>query len=314
LSTAQKAEHGFRDLRSATTQATTCVVCHVGSPTATVDHDLIAAGHPRLAFEFSAFRSLLPKHWDAASEVARDPGQEVRHWAIGQVTTAIAISDVAANRAEETLKAKATHVLPDLAEFDCYACHHDLAEPPRGRPSLRSPLGTARWGSWGVPSARFLSRESQRVFGADGSAAESALSELSTLMQRSRLRLTPASELSKAARQSSSRLTDLRRALESAQCDVAQANQLLQRVASTETDADWSPTWDGQAQRYLAIAAASQSLHRLSDSVASRSTDPKLLLGIRQRLQFPVGYSAPRHFDAADIEPLIRDLGKSAAR
>ena len=54
LSASQKLDLGYHDLRSMNARAEKCVACHVGSPRATVDHDLIAAGHPRLAFELSS--------------------------------------------------------------------------------------------------------------------------------------------------------------------------------------------------------------------------------------------------------------------
>ncbi|MBI2480853.1 MAG: hypothetical protein HYV60_20165, partial [Planctomycetia bacterium] len=46
-----------------TTRAETCAACHVGSPGREVNHDLIAAGHPALKFELTAYYAMLPKHW-----------------------------------------------------------------------------------------------------------------------------------------------------------------------------------------------------------------------------------------------------------
>jgi hypothetical protein len=36
-----------------------------------VDHDLIAAGHPRLNFEFNAYFESLPAHWDRRTDEQR---------------------------------------------------------------------------------------------------------------------------------------------------------------------------------------------------------------------------------------------------
>ena len=310
LPTAQKAELGFRDLRPLTGRTETCVACHVGSPAATVDHDLIAAGHPRLAFEMSAYHTLLPKHWDAATEIQNDPAQEVRLWAIGQAASAKAMADVAANRAKQAVHSKAAYVVPDFAEFDCNACHHDLTEPTRGRPTRPSPLGVPRWGSWSVPPARFLARESQ-----SGAAAKDSLQNLVTLMDKSRLSAGSAEELAKSAQLSSDHLAVWLHSLESSRYDVPQATRLLQRVISAETDADWLPNWDGQTQRYLAIAAASQSLQRLTGRTPfPPSSDSRALVPLRERLKFPTGYATPRGFNPSEFDQLLGQLRMSMAR
>ncbi len=184
LSPDSKSALGFRDLRSLTVRAETCAACHVGSSRATVDHDLIAAGHPRLTFEMSAYHELLPKHWDAVAERQRDPTQELRLWMIGHGVSAKAMSDIAVARAESAIARGAKQVTPDLAEFDCHACHHDLAEPTRGRPTLRDPLGMPRWGSWTVAPARIAVKQSQSTFGQDGSVADASLNVTKSSLER----------------------------------------------------------------------------------------------------------------------------------
>ena len=70
ISPADKKDMGFRDTKGLTNRAAICVGCHVGEHSADgqtvrdVNHDLIAAGHPRLNFEFSAFLDNMPAHWD----------------------------------------------------------------------------------------------------------------------------------------------------------------------------------------------------------------------------------------------------------
>ena len=60
----------FRATKELAERAKVCTRCHVGrrSPdgllTQEVNHDLIAAGHPRLNFEFAAYQENLPVHWD----------------------------------------------------------------------------------------------------------------------------------------------------------------------------------------------------------------------------------------------------------
>ena len=60
---------GMIDLADAFTCAATCADCHVGGPPTAdgaireVTHDLIAAGHPRLAFELRSYKRAEPPHW-----------------------------------------------------------------------------------------------------------------------------------------------------------------------------------------------------------------------------------------------------------
>ena len=313
LSASQKTALGFHDLRPINARAEKCAECHVGSPQATVDHDLIAAGHPRLAFEMSAYHTLLPKHWDAAAELQRDPAQELRLWAIGHAVSAKALADVSVTRAEAATKGGMKHVTPDLAEFDCHACHHDLSEPTRGRPTLRDSLGSPRWGSWSVPPARVAARESQRLFGQDGSAAESSLRQLLKLMQQSRLGIAPADQLSLTARQSSADLANWSRSLEDSATDPERMNQLLHRLVASESE--WLPTWDGQVQRYLGIVATSRALRFTSGRDAfSFAANADVFAKLRRRLAYPVGYATPKGFDPSAFTPAIQELRQSLAR
>lgn len=315
LSMSQKADLGFHDLRPVNARAEKCAECHAGSPRATVDHDLIAAGHPRLAFELSAYHALLPKHWDTAAELQRDPAQELRLWAIGHAVSAKALSDVAIARAEAAKKSGMKHVTPDLAEFDCHACHHDLAEPTRDRPTLRDSLGSPRWGSWSVPPARIAARESHRLFGQDGTAAESSLGQLAKLMQQSRLGLAPTDQLSLAARQSSADLADWSRLLEYSTTEPERMTQLLHRLIATESDSEWLPTWDGQAQRYLGIVATSRALRVTSGREPfSFAANADVLAKLRRQLAYPVGYATPRSFDPTAVNHAIQELRQSLAR
>lgn len=311
LTATQKQELGFQDLKPASARAEKCAECHVGSPRATVDHDLIAAGHPRLTFEMSAYHTLLPKHWDAAAESRRDPAQELRLWAVGHAASAKAMSDIAAARAESVLKSGAKQVTPDLAEFDCHACHHDLAEPTRGRPTLRDSLGSPRWGAWTIAPARIAAKHSQSTFGQDGSAANASLTKLLNLVNQSRLGTTSSDTLLPAAQQSSRDLAAWSRSLEFTTADPDQSTQLLHRLIAPESDAEWLPTWDGQTQRYLAIVAA-QTSHRTTgrdsfSQVGREETLAKLL----RRLAYPSHYNTPLNFRLSDVEPLLRDLRNS---
>jgi hypothetical protein len=139
-------EYGMNDMRSIGSRVKACVQCHVGTPDAEVNHDLIAAGHPRLAFEFTGYHSLMGKHWDDG--IDRNPAQggridfEKEAWIEGQLVTL----DAALVLLKHRLETKRI----ELAEFDCYACHHDLKNVGNKQDrtfGARKP-GELPWNTW----------------------------------------------------------------------------------------------------------------------------------------------------------------------
>jgi hypothetical protein len=140
LTADQKAGYGMRNLRGdLRVRAQVCVDCHVGSPDKEVSHDLIAAGHPRLMFEFAGYHDLVPRHWDDGADreaIARATGNsfDAQLWIVGQLAGARAAARLCRARAERAAQSKV--FWPELAEYDCYACHHNLI-PAGWRQELR---------------------------------------------------------------------------------------------------------------------------------------------------------------------------------
>jgi hypothetical protein len=145
-------------LRNLTVQAELCAGCHVGGPGRDVDHDLIAAGHPRLDFELHAYLDALPKHWSTAAEKAKRPEYEALVWMIGQVVSARASLEQLAARARAAESPR--RPWPEFAEYACASCHHDLSEPPRpaGPRAGAEGLGSPPWGTWYLTNIPPLSR------------------------------------------------------------------------------------------------------------------------------------------------------------
>jgi hypothetical protein len=106
---------GMTDLSDLSVRAGVCQGCHLGGPGRVVDHDLIAAGHPRLQFELDNFSQAMPEHW------RRDPAEGVRAWAVGQ---AVGLRD----GAEELARRARGERWPDFSVLSCYACHHAIEE------------------------------------------------------------------------------------------------------------------------------------------------------------------------------------------
>ncbi len=147
---AAKARLGMTDTKSLVGRARVCVACHVGAAGSDVNHDLLAAGHPPLHFEFAAYHANLPRHWsDAQDKDAKSGGApdfEARAWAVGQLVVAEASLRLLADRAETSAKP-----WPEFAEYDCHACHHPLQgtswRQTKEYYGGRRP-GAWSWGSW----------------------------------------------------------------------------------------------------------------------------------------------------------------------
>jgi hypothetical protein len=116
---------GMKDLRDLSVRGQTCLSCHLGDAQKTVNHELIAAGHPDLIFELDNYSAVMPPHWDQFSEKRqeqkREDLQSARVWAVGQV--------VAFREGMLQLVRRArSQEWPEFAEMNCYGCHHSLRD------------------------------------------------------------------------------------------------------------------------------------------------------------------------------------------
>ena len=104
-------------------RASACMPCHVGpagsgEQAQAVDHDLIAAGHPRLSFEFHAYFESLPAHWDRAKVAS---GTHIQSWLTGQQQHRAQLDLLTSYFENRSDGSRA-----ELALFDCASCHHAL--------------------------------------------------------------------------------------------------------------------------------------------------------------------------------------------
>ncbi|HYI12446.1 MAG TPA: multiheme c-type cytochrome [Thermoanaerobaculia bacterium] len=110
----QSVAAGMIDLRNINARGTVCAACHVGNAKKEVDHELIASGHPVLAFELDNYTASMPPHWT----LGRDT-HGVKAWAVGQVV-----------KFRESLDNLARHARgdewPEFSDMSCHNCHHDL--------------------------------------------------------------------------------------------------------------------------------------------------------------------------------------------
>jgi hypothetical protein len=102
-----------------------CLACHLGNKDKFVTHRMMGAGHPRMSFELDTFAQTQPPHFVADADWERRKGafDSVRLWAVGQALAATETLDILLDpkRARDGL-------FPELAIFDCHACHHAMSE------------------------------------------------------------------------------------------------------------------------------------------------------------------------------------------
>jgi len=324
---AQKAALGFRNLDHLAVRSENCASCHLGSPgkpgspvkpgspgklgslRREVNHDLIAAGHPRLMYEMSSLHARLPKHW-------RDESQpkatlDARLWAVGRVAAAEGSLALLESRASDSHQSGEQRAWPEFSEYDCYACHHDLAEPSWRQDSERLATdgvapGGMRWGGWNLALL-------PHAVGSQPIAGDSRLAELKQEMSRPLPARQKIVTLARAARES----------LAGQAADLAArpiSRDDLQRYLHklSQPDATSHASWDLSAQRFLALAAvhyssvAWQSLER-SPEGSTAAHRRQSLVTLRDLLQFESdaegpGYNSPRRWTLGRRQAISQQL------
>ena len=137
----QSVARGMYDLRAALSRATVCLSCHLGNAHQEVDHELIASGHPILAFELDNYTETMPPHWKPGSST---------HGAVAWATgPAVALRDSLDNLARHAQGKR----WPEFSDMSCFNCHHSLTtstwRQERGWPDR---AGLPSWSPqhWGV--------------------------------------------------------------------------------------------------------------------------------------------------------------------
>ncbi len=273
-------------------RATKCAGCHVGDARRRVDHDLIAAGHPRLLFEFSSYLANLPKHWDVAKEKRDTPDFEARAWAIGQVVSAVTALDrlghVASQadglRIKDQRGSTAVAPWPELSEYSCFACHHDLAEPSwlHGFQQSGEESGILRWNRGNVGMAELLTA------GGDHEASGPL-----ALLGREMVRDEPrAHEIERLAQT----LSEPLRAWLARDANRFTTADLCSLVGRISRPSAASPHWDWEhlVQIYLAVASLDQGLADQGHVPSTKSKDA--LKTMAETLAFPRSYDSAKPF------------------
>lgn len=205
----EKSKWGFTDVRNPMSKARLCFSCHIGNVEEgkLVTHEMYAAGHPPLpGIELETFASQMPVHWRSIQEKGdfkhRDAWiaanfEGVEHNPVDDLpqTKSVIISGVMALR--ETLNMFGSQAAtadgeqwPELAVFDCTACHHDLTAPAwrQVRGYGTTVPGRPQIFAWATALVKVGIRQragaDDEKFKADWNAADAKLEELRRALDR----------------------------------------------------------------------------------------------------------------------------------
>ena len=119
---------GMRALERPQVRAQVCVSCHVGDSSRFATHQMMAAGHPRLAFELDTYTEL----WRTSGgreHFRRDADYFARKGQFEPVQTWLAGLTAVTRREAELVEQRlsmANGGFPDFALFNCYSCHRSM--------------------------------------------------------------------------------------------------------------------------------------------------------------------------------------------
>lgn len=176
-------QFGFVNVRSTISRTRLCLSCHLGNAMEgkIVTHEMYAAGHPPLpGFELQSFVSQMPKHWrefhDKSDDVrnefleknakaddvysresfAIDNLHESRNALVAALVSYSENLKLSAALADANLKTPVTKPdWPELSQFECFACHHDLKDKSwRQRRTLRGAPGRPMLRAWPTSLAK----------------------------------------------------------------------------------------------------------------------------------------------------------------
>ena len=217
---------GLYDNKNLVLRTEKCLSCHLGTASASVDHEMIAAGHPDLTFELDSFTAVEPPHWieHAADHKSADadPLFGVRAWAIGE----------AVELRESMLRvSRRAHSgpWPEFSEMDCMTCHHALTGPQSWR--QQAGYSDRRAGDPPYNQARYtvfhlFADEIDPVTNAELAAELRKLAKLITAMSPDRA--TAEASANHAAELAQKMVTEVA----AAQYDHARSERLLRAIAA----------------------------------------------------------------------------------
>ena len=307
-------KYGFVPANNLVARALNCAGCHVGDADRDVNHDLYAAGHPRITFEAARmhYQPDYRKHW---TEKTPQPDFEIRLWIVGQAATLRSATDLLRARAERADKPEG--IWPEFAGYSCYSCHQKVGEgDPRGGLSdafrKRAP-GVPGWEVWSTTAVDVAAKYCGAAFPGVSSPNLREVEALQKLMgeKRAPSAKAVAAQATKALAELDSWLAALQAADDRGAKPVEKgtAERLAQSLAanalvlSKDAPRLADHDWDAMAANYLGCAAM---YHATGGAAGNRWG--RELETLRDNLRFPVAkgvrWDSPYDYDRKKLDLL----------
>lgn len=229
-------------------RASLCLSCHMGNNGKFTTHEIMGAGHPRLSFELQTFAELQPVHYRVdADYLTRKPhNAPLNTWMSGVYGNAINWLELIASDwvSPNTL-------FPELAVFDCQACHHPMGDKRwKPRETRGLPPGTVRLADSHLMMAWLLTSELQPT-------QQAALKDWLHQLHKASTDSVPA--LKQTAKAGITQLKQLQTQQTQAKPSQAQLRELLNAMASAGKKG-WFDDYNAAEQAAFGIQLVLRSL------------------------------------------------------
>lgn len=267
----QASHLGFVDNHDLLTRARMCASCHIGDGQRNMNHDMIAAGHPPLLYEFTTYHNRLPKHWRDRRSQDREH-YEATLWFVGQVAALEAQTALIQTRAatidQRNIEFNIQHsdlhsdqldqplVWPEFAHLDCAGCHKPIGNS-RTVNSSTAPAQWSRWNRWGIELMLDTANTSTAQTAVDEVSVElkRALSELEDALKSPNPNRSIVSLRATALKQATLRWVDgdaSKHWLEHSSATRLQKLLAGSLAQLSQSNDDIKPNWESLSQLYLA--------------------------------------------------------------
>jgi Cytochrome c554 and c-prime len=175
---------GYWDIHSPRTQTRICLSCHMGNveEQKVITHEMYAAGHPPLpSFELSQFIYQMPRHWRRIEEkpkslrdnfiagldqISREEGfnvigdTEIAATKMTMISALVTLEESMNLTADLIANQANSQQWPELANYSCFACHHELSRDGwRKKTRLSKFPGRPTLHEWPFALARVVAQE-----------------------------------------------------------------------------------------------------------------------------------------------------------
>lgn len=242
-----------------------CTSCHQGDTTRPITHQIMGAGHPRLAIEVDTFLALEPPHYRIDKDWTERKGSfdSGKVWAMGQIAAASnlmnLISDPKRNR---------QGLMPEFMMFDCHSCHSPMSKKD-WQPAMGASPGQARINDSSLAMVSALVKATQPQKAAQLKADIQALHVASTSASASQDQLT------KAANKVNATLTDVRNGLSAVKMDGPVLQKVLKEIVITASSGQYHDFAQAE-QAFMSVSSVANSLGQRGDSAMVQNLNKRL--------------------------------------